>query len=207
MIGHLQGKVLLKQAPQLILDVHGVGYEIEATMATFFDMAEVGSEFSLFTHLVVREDAQLLYGFASITERRLFRELIKVSGVGAKLGLSILSGMMVADFIRAIQSRDTTALVRLPGVGKKTAERLIIELIDRLADRLALDNMTSAMKQPRDFTAEKDPVLDAVEALLSLGYKHVEATRMVRSVAGDTVKSSEVLIKAALQASMVKDPV
>jgi len=204
MIGHLQGQVLRKQAPLLLLDVQGVGYEVEATMATFFDMPEVGGEFSLFTHLVVREDAQLLYGFASETERSLFRELIKVSGVGAKLALTILSGMSVADFVRCIQARDAVALTRLPGVGKKTAERLIVEMIDRLGDRfVSHDAPNSAAGTQPAINVVDDPVADAVGALISLGYKPAEASRMIRSVASDKADSSEALIKAALQASVV----
>jgi len=205
MIGFLRGKVMQKQAPLLLLDVQGVGYEVEATMATFFDMPEVGGDFSLFTHLVVREDAQLLYGFASDTERSLFRELIKVSGVGAKLALSILSGMSVGDFVRCIQARDAAALTRLPGVGKKTAERLIVEMIDRLADRFAAhDAQTQAGTSGQAVIATiDDPVADAVNALVSLGYKPVEASRMVRAVARDNADSSEALIKAALQASVI----
>jgi len=203
MIGFLRGQVIQKQAPLLLLDVQGVGYEVEATMATFFDMPEVGGDFSLFTHLVVREDAQLLYGFASETERRLFRELIKVSGVGAKLALTILSGMSVADFVRAIQSRDTAALVRLPGVGKKTAERLVVEMIDRLGDRFVSHYGVGSINasQPGIGIVD-DPVADAVGALVSLGYKPAEASRMIRSVASDNADSSEAMIKAALQASV-----
>ena len=204
MIGFLRGKVLQKQAPFLLLDVHGVGYEVEATMATFFDVPEVGGEFSLFTHLVVREDAQLLYGFVSERERALFRELIKISGVGAKLALTILSGMSVADFVRAIQLRDAAGLTRLPGVGKKTAERLIVEMADRLADRFAgLDQVHQAAGGQAAMHMADDPVADAVSALISLGYKPAEASRMVRAVASDITVSSEALIKAALQASVV----
>jgi Holliday junction DNA helicase RuvA len=203
MIGFLRGKVLRKQAPFLLLDVHGVGYEVEATLATFFDMPDVGGEFSLFTHLVVREDAQLLYGFVSEIERSLFRELIKVSGVGAKLALTILSGISVADFVHSIQARDSAALTRLPGVGKKTAERLVVEMVDRLADRFSSTvQLSSTAAGQVAMSAVADPVADAVGALVSLGYKPAEASRMVQGVARDNATSSEALIKAALQASV-----
>lgn len=205
MIGYLRGKVLLKQPPILMLDVNGIGYEVEATMATFYNMPEVGGEFSLYTHLVVREDAQLLYGFASETERHLFRALIKVSGVGAKLALSILSGMLVNDFVQSVQSRDVASLTRLPGVGKKTAERLIVEMTDRLVSG---GEIASQLNQPGSgnvipSAAKDDPVADAVSALISLGYKPAEASRMVRAVVKDASDNREALIKAALQASVV----
>jgi len=206
MIGYLRGVVVLKQPPHILLDVNGVGYEVEATMATFYEMPDRGGEFSLFTHLVVREDAQLLYGFASETERHLFRALIKVSGVGAKLGLSILSGTSVNDFIRCVQSRDVASLTRLPGVGKKTAERLIVEMADRLADGSTIANQVAQAGAPvgAQTAMMDDPVADAVSALISLGYKPVEASRMVRAVAQTGGENREVLIKAALQASVVK---
>lgn len=204
MIGFLRGKVLYKQVPFLLLDVHGVGYEVEATMATFFDMPEVGGDFSLFTHLVVREDAQLLYGFVSEVERGLFRELIKVSGVGAKLALSILSGMSVTDFVRTVGARDAAALTRLPGVGKKTAERLLVDMADRLADRFTASGpLKAAAGQRSAVDIVDDPVADAVGALISLGYKPAEASRMIRDVAGEHGHSSEAMIKAALQACVV----
>jgi len=202
MIGFLRGKVLDKQAPLLLLDVNGVGYEVEATMATFYDMPEIGSDFSLFTHLVVREDAQLLYGFVSELERSLFRELIRVNGVGAKLALSILSGMSVTDFVRTVGARDAAALTRLPGVGKKTAERLIVDMADRLAERFGAAGSSKTAEGPRANMGGSvdDPVADAVGALISLGYKPAEASRMIRGVAADHGHSSEALIKAALQA-------
>jgi Holliday junction DNA helicase RuvA len=205
MIGFLRGKVLDKQAPMLLLDVNGVGYEVEATMATFYDMPEIGSEFFLFTHLVVREDAQLLYGFVSELERSLFRELIRVNGVGAKLALSILSGMSVTDFVRTVGARDAAALTRLPGVGKKTAERLIVDMADRLSERFGAHGPSKTVEGPRanmGAAIVNDPVADAVGALISLGYKPAEASRMIRGVAADYGHSSEALIKAALQASV-----
>ena len=132
MIGFLRGRILDKQPPWLLLDVNGVGYEIEASMNTFYKLPEVGAELGLHTHFVVREDAQLLYGFADQQEKQLFRSLIKVNGVGPKMALGILSGISAEAFIRTVHNEDTTALVRVPGVGKKTAERLIVEMKDRL---------------------------------------------------------------------------
>ena len=202
MIGYLRGRVLQKQPPFLLLDVHGVGYEVEATMATFYDMPDSGGEFALYTHLVVREDAQLLYGFASETERSLFRALIRVSGIGARLALAILSGMSVNDFIRCVRARDAAALTRLPGVGKKTAERLIVEMADRLADGPDVPAAGRVNLQGAATAAGEDPVADAVSALITLGYKPAEASRMIRAVASDTDGNREALIKAALQASI-----
>lgn len=200
MIGYLRGKVLDRRAPHLLLDVGGVGYEVEATMSTFYAMPAVGNEFSLFTHLVVREDAQLLYGFASEVERTFFRALIKINGVGAKLALTILSGMAVDDFVRCIHESDAATLTRLPGVGKKKAERLIIEMRDRiegLVDGGASSASTVASSSVAAATAS-DPVADAVSALMALGYKPPEAGRMVRGLSCEG-KDSETLIREALQ--------
>lgn len=134
MIGRIRGKLLEKQAPELLVDVNGVGYEIQAPMTTIYLLPALGETVELFTHLVVREDAHLLFGFASLRDRTLFRALIKVNGVGPKLALTILSGMDAQDFVRCVRDDDTAGLVRLPGVGKKTAERLLIEMRDRLRD-------------------------------------------------------------------------
>ena len=194
MIGRLRGVLVEKQPPWLLLDVQGVGYEIEASMNTFYALPPPGAECILYTHLVVREDAQLLYGFASAAERALFRRLIRVNGVGARLALTILSGMSVEDFGRCVQHNDAAALTRLPGVGKKTAERLIVELRDRL------EHDTSAGMPPAAAaSAAPDPVQDAVSALTALGYKPHEASRMVRAVAAEGL-DSEALIRSALQA-------
>ncbi len=210
MIGYLRGNVLLKQPPFLLLDVNGVGYEVEATMGSFYDMPEQGGEFALFTHLIVREDAQLLYGFASETERHLFRALIKVSGIGAKVALSILSGMSVNDFVRSVQGRDVATLTRIPGIGKKTAERLIVEMTDRLETGGEIaTQIASQIKQQGEGSGAPalvldDPVADAVSALIALGYKPVEASRMVRAVPQQDNLNREALIKAALQASVTR---
>ena len=195
MIGLLRGRILGKQPPQLLLDVHGVGYEVDAPMTTFYDLPAVGEEVTLFTHLVVREDAHTLFGFAKSTDRDLFRHLLKVNGVGARLALGILSGMQPAVFIGCIQAGDASALVKLPGIGKKTAERLIIELRDRLelpAESVAVRSATAAIPAA-------SPVEDAVSALVGLGYKPQEASRMVRTLETANL-SSEEIIRSALQA-------
>ena len=194
MIGLLRGKILDKQPPQLLLDVNGVGYEVDAPMTTFYDLPDVGAEVMLFTHLAVREDAHTLYGFAKRTDRDLFRKLLKVNGVGARLALTILSGMETRIFITCVQAGDASALVKLPGIGKKTAERLIIELRDRL--ELAADAVAAAATAP---AIAASPVEDAVSALVGLGYKPQDASRMVRSLETANL-SSEEIIRGALQA-------
>ncbi len=198
MIGFLRGVLLEKQPPALVLDVHGVGYEVEAPMTTFYDLPAVGESVSLYTHLAVREDAHTLYGFSRLSDRRLFRALIKVNGVGAKLALTILSGMPANDFALCVQAADTAALVKLPGVGKKTAERLVVEMRDTLADWSA-PGPTAATAQARPDVA--NPVEEAVSALMALGYKAPEASRLVRAV-DSRHQSTEEIIRAALQASV-----
>ena len=193
MIGLLRGKILDKQPPQLLLDVNGVGYEIDAPMTTFYDLPEVGAEIMLFTHLAVREDAHTLYGFAKRSDRDLFRNLLKVNGVGARLALTILSGMETQIFISCVQAGDAGALVKLPGIGKKTAERLIIELRDRL--ELSAEVSTVAATTA---AIPASPVEDAVSALVGLGYKPQDASRMVRSLETANL-SSEEIIRGALQ--------
>lgn len=194
MIGLLRGKILVKQPPQLLLDVQGVGYEVDAPMTTFYDLPAVGEQATLFTHLVVREDAHTLFGFVKVSDRDLFRSLLKVNGVGARLALGVLSGMEAAVFISCIQAGDASALVKLPGIGKKTAERLIIELRDRLA--LAAE---STSVRPAAAMPAATPVEDAVSALVGLGYKPQEASRLVRSLETANL-SSEEIIRSALQA-------
>ena len=193
MIGLLRGTILDKQPPQLLLDVNGVGYEVDAPMTTFYDLPDVGAEVTLFTHLAVREDAHTLYGFAKRTDRDLFRKLLKVNGVGARLALTILSGMETRVFITCVQAGDAGALVKLPGIGKKTAERLIIELRDRL--ELSAEAVTSAATAA---VIAASPVEDAVSALVGLGYKPQDASRMVRSLETANL-SSEEIIRSALQ--------
>ncbi len=196
MIGRLTGILLEKKPPSILIDVQGVGYELEASMSTFYHLAECGESITLHTHLVVREDAQLLYGFYSQSERLMFRNLIRISGVGPKLALTILSGMSAEDFTRCILEEDSKALTRLPGVGKKTAERLVIELKDRLEKEDSIKITNGA--QPIEKAA--NPVNDAVSALISLGYKAQLASQMIRNLDVDD-KSTEEIIREALQGS------
>ncbi len=199
MIGRLRGIVAVKRPPHLLLDVQGVGYELEAPMSTFFTLPEQGVETTLHTHLVVREDAHTLYAFGSETERALFRALIRISGVGPKLALTILSGMDVGQFTNAIQQADTVALSRLPGIGKKTAERLIVEMRDRLATLESSAGIRLSGTSAGD--REPDPVGDALTALETLGYRNVEARKMVKAVACEGIASEEI-IRRALQSVM-----
>ena len=187
MIGRLRGLVLEKRPPQLLLDVGGVGYELEAPLSAFFDLPRADTPVSLFTHLVVREDAQLLYGFRSRPERELFRALIRVNGVGPKLALALLSGIDAPELVRCIQEGDVTSLTRLPGVGKKTAERLIIEMRDRIAEAFG-EALPPELARPST-VATPDPKVnlrdEAEGALIALGYKPAEASRAVAAVTED----------------------
>ena len=202
MIGRIRGIILEKHPPHLLLDVNGIGYELEAPMTTFYSLPEVGQEIHIYTHLTVREDAHLLFGFATEDERRLFRSLIKVNGVGAKMALTILSGIESTEFVLCIQSGDTDRLVKLPGVGKKTAERLVVEMRDRIADwQVNIMPADAATMGPG--ASGQDPAKDAVSALISLGYKPQEASRYVESVAGEGM-DSETIIREALRASVGK---
>lgn len=199
MIGFLRGKLIQKAPPQLLLDVHGVGYEIEAPMTTFYDLPALGEEVRLHTHLVVREDAHILFGFASETERMLFRTLIKVNGVGPKLALTILSGQSVEEFYRCVADNDVKGLVRLPGVGQKTAERLIIEMRGRLPELNKLQPRSERLGTTPDVAA--NPKQEAVSALCALGYKPQDASRMVQAIATED-KSCEDIIRLALRSSI-----
>lgn len=200
MIGRLRGALVWKQPPYLLIDVHGVGYELEASLTTFQTLPEIGAEVTLHTHLAVREDAHTLYGFASTDERSLFRNLIRVTGIGPRLALLILSGMSVELFGRCVREGDANALIRLPGIGKKTAERLIIEMRDRIG---ALGLQPGGVVLPGGYVAasEASPVDDAVSALVALGYKLPEASRMVQSLETEGL-TSEAIIRQALQASV-----
>jgi Holliday junction DNA helicase RuvA len=201
MIGSLAGVLAHKAPPQLLLEVGGVGYEIEAPMSTFYELPALGQRVRLLTHLVVREDAQLLYGFASEAERRLFRSLLKIAGVGPRTALAILSGVSSAAFAQAVQEQDTAALMRIPGVGRKTAERLIVEMRDRLQQgETALMLSASAMAGAAAPSAQAE----AYGALVALGYKPAEATRLLKSATGGTESgalSTEELIRRALQSA------
>ncbi len=203
MIGRLTGELIEKLPPALMLDVSGVGYEVEASMNTFYKLPDVGTFVTLYTHFVVREDAQLLYGFADKQERSLFRQLIKVNGVGPKLALTILSGISVDEFVRSVHAEDTAALVRLPGVGKKTAERLIIEVKDKL-DKLemptAVEFELGAVELPGAKAAAVDNRADAETALVALGYKPLQATKAIEAAAEQLPgASTEDLIRQALK--------
>lgn len=204
MIGRLKGVLLTKQPPTLLLDVNGVGYEVDAPMSTFYQLPEINNEVVLHTHLVVREDVQQLCGFISDTERSMFRSLIKINGVGPKLALSILSAISANDFALCIQNNDTTTLVRLPGVGKKTAERLVIEMRDKLKDwqedSIADGKTSSGMIE---VAHSADPVEEAVSALIALGYKPPQASRMVSQIDSHDLTSEEI-IRDALKASIIK---
>jgi Holliday junction DNA helicase RuvA len=190
MIGSLRGRIASKSPPQLTVEVGGLGYELEAPMSTFFHLPAVGEEVRLLTHLVVREDAHVLYAFATEEERRLFRSLIKVSGVGPKIALALLSGISVTGFAECVQREDITALTRIPGVGRKTAERLIVEM----RDRLAAPAPGSAAAVAAGSSAESE----AYGALVALGYRPAEATRLLKAVSPGT-HSTEELIRRALQ--------
>ncbi|MCB1849365.1 MAG: Holliday junction branch migration protein RuvA [Gammaproteobacteria bacterium] len=197
MIGRLRGEIVFKQPPYLMVDVKGVGYELESPMSTFYNLPPEGDQVTLFTHLAVREDAHVLYGFANESERALFRILLRVSGVGAKMALAILSGMSAGEFASCIQSNDTAALMRLPGIGKKTAERLVIELRDRL-ERSDSSISSQLHGSTNSAVVGTSPVTDAVGALVALGYKPAEANRMVRAVQSEGLES-EAIIRAALK--------
>jgi Holliday junction DNA helicase RuvA len=194
MIGSLRGRISSKTPPQLTVEVGGVGYEVEAPMSTYLQLPAVGAEVRLLTHLVVREDAHVLYGFASEEERRLFRSLIKVSGVGPKIALALLSGISVAAFAQCVQNQDVTTLTRIPGVGRKTAERLIVEMRDRLA---AAEDGAPVPAVAGGISAETE----AFDALVALGYRPAEATRLLKGVAPGT-HSTEELIRRALKSAV-----
>lgn len=194
MIGYLRGRLALKKPPHLLIDVSGVGYEIDAPMSTFYGLPNVGEQVALHTHLVVREDAHMLYGFGTEQERHLFRTLIKISGVGAKLSLTILSGISVDGFLRCVDEEDSRTLTQLPGVGKKTAARLIVEMRDRIqAEELIAPGGVQISGETRG-----GALGEAFGALVALGYKPAEVTRMLKDLdAEDT--STEELIRKALQ--------
>ena len=199
MIGRLTGQLLHKQPPWVVIDVHGVGYELEASMTALVALPAVGEQVSLFTHLTIRDDAHLLYGFVREQERALFRALIKVNGVGPKLALAILSGMDEDAFMRCIRDDDSKALTRLPGVGKKTAERLIIEMRDRFPEWEHATNGPSLL-DPSSDNPHRNALADAESALVSLGYKPTEAAKMLSGLDAD--QPTEALIKSALTQRM-----
>ena len=195
MIGFIKGNLLQKQPPFLLVDVNGVGYELEAPMSTFYDLPVELEPVSLYVHLVVREDAQLLYGFSDQEQRELFRSLLKINGVGPRVGLAILSTLNTSEFVSCIQNEDAAALTRVPGIGKKTAERMIIDMRDRITNLGIVDGLSGASAP---LTAVDNPVQDAMGALIALGYKPAEASRAVDSVKDQSEKRDD-LIRNALQ--------
>ena len=198
MIGRLTGVLLEKQPPHIVLDVQGVGYELDAPMSTFYQLPSLGEQVTLHTHMVVREDAQLLYAFSDKRGRELFRELIRLNGVGPKLALALMSGMEVDELVMAVQHQDVSALVRVPGVGKKTAERLLIELRDRFKAWESLPGSVPLAVAGHAAAPAAKPSADAVSALISLGYKPHEASKAVAAVDEEGL-SSEELIRRALR--------
>ena len=194
MIGSLRGRLTAKHPPQLMIDVGGVGYEIEAPMSTFYGLPGTGAEISLYTHLVVREDAHILFGFGTDRERRLFRELLKVSNVGPKLALALLSGMSVDNFLMCIEAQDADALVRIPGVGRKTAERLLVEMRDRVKGFGELGAIVVGAGGATETAV--GPQAEAFSALVALGYKPPEVMRLLKSVDASVQKTEEIIRKA-----------
>ena len=196
MIGRIRGILVDKHPPRVLVDCHGVGYEIDAPMSTIWALPELNHEVVLHTQLVVREDAQNLYGFATLADRALFQGLLKVSGIGARMALAVLSGMQVDEFVLCVPRGDATRLTSLPGIGKKTAERLIVEMRDRVADWTEATGLpvTSAVVAP----PAGDAVADAVSGLIALGYKPQEASRLVHGLDTDG-QTSEAIIRAVLR--------
>jgi holliday junction DNA helicase RuvA len=196
MIGRLKGIIVLKQPPMLLIDVAGVGYELQASMSTFYKLPEVNQEVTLYTHLVVREDAHELFGFNDLRERTLFRALIKISGIGPRIAMAILSSIDPDAFVLCVESGDTASLTRLPGIGKKTAERLIVEMRDRLSDWHVNGANTLAGKTDVKISSANQIIQDAVSALIALGYRPQEASRAVAKVAEDGLSSEEIIRRA-----------
>ena len=193
MIGRLHGVLLRKEPPALLVDAGGVGYELEAPMTTFYELPAVGEPVTLYTHLVVREDAHLLYGFVRETQRRLFRDLLKVNGVGPRVALAVLSGLSDEEFTHCVAEEDITRLTKVPGIGRKTAERLVIEMRDKLPKDMPMPVSSPAADGP---AAPADPVSEAVSALVSLGYKPNEASRAVRGIVTKGMSAEEIIRQA-----------
>jgi Holliday junction DNA helicase RuvA len=193
MIGRLRGTLVEKQPPWLLIDVGGVGYEVETPLSTFYELPEIDQPLLLLTHLVIKDDGHSLYGFLQEADRQLFRSLLKISGVGAKLALTILSGVNADGFAQWVSDRDTAALTRLPGIGKKTAERLVMEMKDRLGD---LTPSAARLPGAPAVPVAADASSEAVAALQSLGYKPAEVMRMVRAVAEPDMAAEEIIRRA-----------
>ncbi|AZZ97751.1 Holliday junction branch migration protein RuvA [Pseudoalteromonas sp. R3] len=205
MIGRLKGILVEKQPPEILLDVSGIGYEVQMPMTCFYELPQAGNEATIYTHFVVREDAQLLFGFNHKTERALFRELIKANGVGPKLALAILSGMSAEQFVHCVNQGDSSTLVKIPGVGKKTAERLVLEMKDKLKnfghDLLTPFSDDAILAPQEDPTVANTPEDDALAALLALGYKPAQAQKALKAVSKPGM-DTEGLIKEALRSMM-----
>lgn len=205
MIGRLKGVLIEKQPPHLLVDVHGVGYELLAPMTTFYGLPEIGAEVILHTHFSVSENAQQLFAFINKEDRALFRQLIKVSNVGPKMALGILSGMDSSEFVRCVMNNNLNALVQVPGVGKKTAERLIVEMRDRLRDWSGVTDSSVPAPVKAAVSSSNQIFADAESALIALGYKPVEASKALNAVmAEQAVERSEDLIRLALRSMMPK---
>lgn len=203
MIGRIQGTIVYKQAPDLLVDVQGVGYEIQLPMSCFFELPPVGETTTLWTHFVVREDAQLLFGFTTLNERSLFRQLIKAQGIGPKMALTIMSSMTASQFVQCVHQGDVGGLVKIPGVGKKTAERLVIEMRDRLKGFGSSGPVEDGHvpPEPELLVSAANPTDDALSALLALGYKPAQAERAVKKVATADM-DSESIIRQALKSML-----
>lgn len=195
MIGSLRGRLVLKQAPHIVVECGGVGYEVEMPMSTFLDLPDTGVDLFLYTHLVVREDAQILFGFNTTDDRLLFRTLLKVNRVGAKMALGVLSAMTANDFRRCVEHEDTTTLSKIPGVGKKTAERLIVEMRDRIGQ---------ADTKPGGATSvnvEASARSEAFDALVSLGYKPNEVNKLIGKIDSESLSAEDIIRQALKQAA------
>lgn len=206
MIGSLRGTLLEKHPPLLLVDVQGVGYEVHAPMTTFYQLPALGSDIHLHTHLVVREDAQLLYGFIDKSTRELFRELIRINGLGPKMALAILSALDASELVLCIQNNQINTLTKVPGIGRKTAERLLVEMRDRISHHHS-NNNTESLTDTRTAASTAAPSVreDAESALLALGYKPQEAEKMVQVILkSQTVDSSEELIRLALKQMLAR---
>ena len=199
MIGRIRGTLLEKNPPSVLVDVGGIGYELDVPMSTFYDLPAAGGPVSLHVHLIVREDAHLLFGFGSTRERALFRALLKVSGVGARVALAILSGMNVDDFGHCILGEDATALTRIPGIGRKTADRLVLEMKDKLPDDLALPGGDQPEKSTARSAVASSARHQALDALIALGYKPAEATKLIEQNSVSDDAPVEDIIRAALK--------
>jgi Holliday junction DNA helicase RuvA len=197
MIGFLKGRLALKQPPALLVDVNGVGYELDAPMSTFYGLPAVGEPVALYTHLVVREDAHILFGFGTESERRLFRGLLKVSGVGPKIALGILSGASVDDFLRIIEAEDIAMLTRIPGIGRKTAERVIIEMRDGVQKFAVPASRDGGALSP----AASSPQSEAFAALIALGYKPPEVTRLLKAADEPGLSTTDIIRRALKSAA------